>query len=486
MKFTSLSLALALVAPSVLAQSCAPAWGQCGGTGWTGATCCQAGWTCVGQAGNPYYSQCLQSTGTTTTAATTTTSSKTTTSKTSTTTTNPITTTTATTTTGSVTTTKSSTTTSSSATATSTGTSGGGNGSNPYAAGAFYAGKFYASEVATSVQAFTAAGDTVNAAKAAKVENISTAVWLDSVAKIPSIATTLDDAVAVQKATGVTQVVTFVVYDLPNRDCAAAASNGEFSVADDGLTKYKGYVDSVAAAFAAYPTVRIVAVVEPDSLGNLVTNSGIAKCSEAADDYKQGIAYAIQKLQFNNVALYLDAAHAGWLGWPNNLQPAATLFAQVLGMANGGTIRGFATNVANYNAFKATTPDPVTQGSSTPDEASYIAALTPLLQKLNVPANFIVDTGRNGVQNIRAAWGDWCNVVGAGFGVRPTTNTGVANVDAFMWVKPGGEGDGTSNSTAPRYDFHCGQSDALQPAPQAGTWFNAYFQMLVKNANPSL
>ncbi|KAI9286527.1 1, 4-beta cellobiohydrolase [Umbelopsis sp. AD052] len=451
MKFTSLSLALALVAPSVLAQSCAPAWGQCGGTGWTGATCCQAGWTCVGQAGNPYYSQCLQSTGTTTTAATTTTSSKTTTSKTSTTTTNPITTTTATTTTA-------------------------------YAAGAFYAGKFYASEV----QAFTAAGDTVNAAKAAKVENISTAVWLDSVAKIPSIATTLDDAVAVQKATGVTQVVTFVVYDLPNRDCAAAASNGEFSVADDGLTKYKGYVDSVAAAFAAYPTVRIVAVVEPDSLGNLVTNSGIAKCSEAADDYKQGIAYAIQKLQFNNVALYLDAAHAGWLGWPNNLQPAATLFAQVLGMANGGTIRGFATNVANYNAFKATTPDPVTQGSSTPDEASYIAALTPLLQKLNVPANFIVDTGRNGVQNIRAAWGDWCNVVGAGFGVRPTTNTGVANVDAFMWVKPGGEGDGTSNSTAPRYDFHCGQSDALQPAPQAGTWFNAYFQMLVKNANPSL
>jgi cellulose 1,4-beta-cellobiosidase len=122
-------------------------------------------------------------------------------------------------------------------------------------------------------------------------------------------------------------------------------------------------------------------------------------------------------LQFSNVALYLDAAHAGWLGWPSNLQPAATLFAQVLGMANGGTIRGFSTNVANYNAFHATTPDPITQGSNTPDEESYIAALTPLLQNLKVPANFIVDTGRNGQQNIRSAWGDWCNVVGAGFGV---------------------------------------------------------------------
>jgi cellulose 1,4-beta-cellobiosidase len=191
-------------------------------------------------------------------------------------------------------------------------------------------------------------------------------------------------------------------------------------------------------------------------------------------------------LQFSNVALYLDAAHAGWLGWPSNLAPAAQLFAQVIGMANGGTIRGFATNVANYNAFKATTPDPITSGSNTPDESSYIAALTPLLISNNVPANFIVDTGRNGQQNIRSQWGDWCNVKGAGFGVRPTTNTGVANVDAFVWIKPGGECDGTSNTTAARYDFHCGQADALQPAPEAGSWFDAYFQMLVQNANPSL
>ena len=98
---------------------------------------------------------------------------------------------------------------------------------------------------------------------------------MDSVAKVPSIATTLTDAVAVQKSSGVTQVVTFVVYDLPNRDCAAAASNGEFTVADNGLANYKAYIDSIATAFAAYPTVQIVAVIEPDSLGNLVTNSGM-------------------------------------------------------------------------------------------------------------------------------------------------------------------------------------------------------------------
>ncbi|KAJ7786028.1 hypothetical protein B0H16DRAFT_1488934 [Mycena metata] len=37
----------------------APAFGQCGGTGWTGATVCVTGFTCVVQ--NPFFSQCVQS-----------------------------------------------------------------------------------------------------------------------------------------------------------------------------------------------------------------------------------------------------------------------------------------------------------------------------------------------------------------------------------------------------------------------------------------
>ncbi|PPR06362.1 hypothetical protein CVT24_002475 [Panaeolus cyanescens] len=37
--------------------SCAAKYGQCGGLGWTGPTCCQSGSTC--QASNAYYSQCL-------------------------------------------------------------------------------------------------------------------------------------------------------------------------------------------------------------------------------------------------------------------------------------------------------------------------------------------------------------------------------------------------------------------------------------------
>lgn len=53
----------------------------------------------------------------------------------------------------------------------------------------------------------------------------------------------------------------FVVYDLPNRDCAALASNGEYTVANGGLTKYKAYVDSIAAILKKYPDVPVSLVI---------------------------------------------------------------------------------------------------------------------------------------------------------------------------------------------------------------------------------
>jgi cellulose 1,4-beta-cellobiosidase len=77
-----------------------------------------------------------------------------------------------------------------------------------------------------------------------------------------------------------------------------------------------------------------------------------------------------------------------------------------------------------------------------------------------MPSQAIIDTSRNGVTGLRQEWGHWCNVKGAGFGVRPTGTTGNSLVDAFVWVKPGGESDGTSDSSATRYDSFCGMPDA--------------------------
>lgn len=108
----------------------------------------------------------------------------------------------------------------------------------------------------------------------------------DTAAKVPTVDTYLSD-IEKQNAAGASPEIigAFVVYDLPNRDCAALASNGELTVANDGLTKYKAYIDSIAAILKKHSSTKVALVIEPDSLGNLVTNSNVAKCQEAHDAY---------------------------------------------------------------------------------------------------------------------------------------------------------------------------------------------------------
>jgi hypothetical protein len=71
---------------------------------------------------------------------------------------------------------------------------------------------------------------------------------------------------------------------------------------------------------AAHSDVRVVAVVEPDSLANLVTNLSDSNCQNAQTAYMTCTKYVLTKLQQCNIWLYLDAGHAGWLGWASNLQ----------------------------------------------------------------------------------------------------------------------------------------------------------------------
>jgi len=451
--------ALVSLLPAALAQS--QMYGQCGGTGFTGSTTCVSGAVCTYS--NPYYSQCLPGKSTSSSASSTKTTSSSTTSK-STTSSSSSTGTTSTKTTS----------TSSSSIPTTTPSTG-----NPWATKSGYVSPYYAAEVNAAAASLS---DSSLVAKYSKIANTPTFIWLDTVSKVPTLATYLAGA----KAAGT--VLQIVVYDLPNRDCAAKASNGEFSIANNGVANYKDYIDQIAAQVAAYPGVPVVAVIEPDSLGNVVTNQDkYPACATAAPYYQELVVYAMQKLNTVGVTMYLDAGHAGWLGWPANISPAAQLFGTLFSQAGKPAgVRGLATNVANYNALNAASPDPITQGNSNYDEQHYINALAPLLTQNGFPAHFIVDQGRAGVQNIRQQWGDWCNIKGAGFGIRPTTNTGSAYIDSIVWVKPGGECDGTSNSSAARYDSTCSLSDADTPAPEAGTWFQEYFNTLVVKANPSL
>ncbi|KAF4222349.1 hypothetical protein CNMCM5878_005631 [Aspergillus fumigatiaffinis] len=449
MKHLASSIALTLLLPAVQAQQ--TVWGQCGGQGWSGPTNCVAGAACSTL--NPYYAQCIPGATATTTTLSTTTTSQTTTKP---------------TTTGPTT---------SAPTVTASG--------NPFSGYQLYANPYYASEVNTL--AMPSLPSSLQP-KASAVAQVPSFVWLDVAAKVPTMGTYLADIQAKNKAGASPPIAgIFVVYDLPDRDCAALASNGEYSIANNGVANYKAYIDAIRAQLVKYSDVHTILVIEPDSLANLVTNLNVAKCANAQSAYLECVNYALKQLNLPNVAMYIDAGHAGWLGWPANLGPAATLFAKVYTDAGSpAAVRGLATNVASYNAWSLSTCPSYTQGDPNCDEKKYINAMAPLLKNAGFDAHFIMDTSRNGVQPTKQnAWGDWCNVIGTGFGVRPSTNTGDSLQDAFVWIKPGGESDGTSNSSSARYDAHCGYSDALQPAPEAGTWFQAYFEQLLTNANPS-
>ncbi|KAK7712822.1 1,4-beta-D-glucan cellobiohydrolase cel6a [Diaporthe eres] len=356
---------------------------------------------------------------------------------------------------------------------------------NPFVGVNQWANSYYASEVSSlAIPSLSAA----QATKAAAVAKVPSFQWLDTADKVDTLmASTLADIRAANKGAATPYAGLFVVYDLPDRDCAAAASNGELSYANGGAAKYQAYIDSIRAQLIAYSDIRVLLVIEPDSLANLVTNLNVAKCANAHDNYLLSTQYALKQLNLPNVAAYMDAGHAGWLGWAANLQPAADLFSKVYKDAGSpAAVRGLATNVANYNAWSVATAPSYTQGNANYDESHYVQAIYPLLKAEGFDAHFITDQGRSGKQPTgQAAWGDWCNALGTGFGLRPSSNTGLDIEDAFVWVKPGGESDGTSNTTATRYDFHCGQSDSLQPAPEAGTWFQAYFAQLLTNANPA-
>ncbi|KZM19232.1 Cellulose 1,4-beta-cellobiosidase (non-reducing end) [Ascochyta rabiei] len=334
----------------------------------------------------------------------------------------------------------------------------------------------YGKKLEQTIAAFQAKNDTLHAARTRTVQQkVSTFTWVTSRAHLSNITTTIAEA-RQQKKKGKDMIVGLVLYNLPDRDCSAGESAGELQIDSDGYRIYKSqFVDKYAKLVKEAKDLTFAIVLEPDSLGNAVTNQGIEACAKATPIYEQGIAYAISKLQAANIHLYIDAAHGGWLGWADNLKPTAQVFAKVVAMAKklnpASKIRGYATNVSNYNSFNAKVRENYTEYSPSWDESHYASALAPYLEAEGLPSKFIIDQGRVAMSGAREAWGEWCNVSPSGFGPLPSTKTDNAHVDSLVWIKPGGESDG-----------RCG----LEGAPAAGAWFDEYVQMLVKNADPPL
>jgi endoglucanase len=222
-------------------------------------------------------------------------------------------------------------------------------------------------------------------------------------------------------AQGTTPVL--VAYDIPGRDCGSYSAGGSQSV-----SQYQSWIQSFAQGIG---NDAAIVVLEPDALAQLT-------CLSDADQSARLslLSFAIDALKANaHTKVYLDAGHAGWID--------VNTMAARLKRANVGRADGFSLNVSNFD--------------STANSLSYGTQISALTDG----AHFIVDTSRNG----NGANGQWCNPTGRAIGQLPTTHTGTALVDAYLWVKTPGESDGWCNG-----------------GPGAGQWWSEYALTLVRNA----
>jgi endoglucanase len=370
----------------------------------------------------------------------------------------------------------------------------------------------------------------------AGMEHVAHAVWLDggTPAQVQDqVRRTLAQA-AWQRA-----VPVFVAYDIPGRDCAQYSAGGALSLAD-----YAAWIDAVAGAIGHRPAV---VMLEPDSLGLLPSSCGGPSANYPftdADRYAE-LNHAVDALESDpKVNVYLDGTHSAWLAVGDISQRLVTAGVQ--------RAQGFFVNVSNYQ------PDPqlIDYGTwisdciafaNDPEEGGwrlghydYCASqyypatpsdfstwsLTTAWYSANlgtaVPStHFVIDTSRNGQGPFDASSyanapydqpasaisalnaGNWCNPPGRGLGLRPTADTGVPLLDAYLWVKVPGESDGQCDSaggarawdysayTQPGWPTDASQQALFDPLwgtfdPAAGAWFPQAALQLAQNATPPL
>ena len=190
----------------------------------------------------------------------------------------------------------------------------------------------------------------------------------------------------------------FVVYNLPNRDCAAAGLARRAVVDKNGEARYQTeFIDVIAAAFKAHPCRRSWSCWSPIRWQPGDQHGGADLRRRRADlPPRHGVRD--RKLSMPNVYIYVDGAHAGWLGWPKNLPKGAQLFKEVLAAAGGADrIRGFALNVSNYDPPRDPKARRVEPRRPEPGRARLRGGSQRRLAKLGITGKgFIIDTSRNG------------------------------------------------------------------------------------------
>lgn len=230
---------------------------------------------------------------------------------------------------------------------------------------------------------------------------------------------------AVSVATSANSVPVLVAYNIPQRDCGLYSAGGAGSP-----TAYRSWITSFANGIGGR---RAIVILEPDALAGM-------DCLNPSDQATRTslLGFAVSTLRTHGATVYIDAGHSNW-------HSAETMAAR-LHSAGIAEAHGFSLNVSNFHSTNA--------------QVSYGNSISARIGG----KHYVIDTSRNG----RGAVGDsqWCNPEGRALGSQPTSSTGHALVDAFLWIKVPGESDGSCNG-----------------APNAGEWMPEYALGLAQRAS---
>ncbi|MBB2944439.1 endoglucanase [Actinoplanes lutulentus] len=280
------------------------------------------------------------------------------------------------------------------------------------------------------VVTWTAGGRAADAAAVRRIAESPAAVWFAD--GEPGYADRARALVTAAAAAGRTPVL--VAYYVPERDCGAYSGGG----APDAAS-YRTWIAGLAGALG---DSRAIVVLEPDAVTHVL--QGCVSGPSAEERYTL-LSEAISTLKAAPGArVYLDGGNPSWV---RDVDRVAAALVKA-GVKNAD---GFSLNVANFETTEAN----VGYGTKISDRLGG--------------ARFVIDTSRNGngpaAVDARDAEGHWCNPEGRALGPSPTTQTGEALVDAYLWVKRPGESDG----------------ECRAGAPPAGQWWPEYALELATN-----
>ncbi|MEE4543014.1 glycoside hydrolase family 6 protein [Streptomyces sp. V4-01] len=277
-------------------------------------------------------------------------------------------------------------------------------------------------------------GDSRQPVIARRIASQPQAIWFSNYT--PSTVTS-DVRTVTSAAAAAGQVPVLAVYEIPNRDCGGASAGG----APD-LASYDAWVRDFAAGLGSGQSVIIL---EPDSVSLTTCLSAQQQADRFASLSRAGAAIHSAA---PHAKVYLDGGHSAW----NSASEQANRLRSAGILSNAD---GLFTNVSNFN--------------TTANEVAYAKNV---LAALGNPSSLhaVVDTSRNG--NGPAGGGAWCDPAGRAIGAYPTTSTGDAAIDAFLWVKPPGEADGCAGAAGtflPDVAYALASAGASDPTPPTST-----------------